>query len=334
MRLLICTQAVDRNDPVLGFFHRWIEEFALRCESVTVVCLRKGDYALPKTVEVIALGDRGRILRALEVCTIAWGRRSEYDAVFVHMNPEYLVAAGWLWRLLGKKVGLWYVHKAVNLRLHIALAFVHHIFTASKESFRLESRKVHILGHGIDAESYANVERARGDTIRLITAGRIARSKRIDHMLDATAELVRRGRSVTLDIVGATVADADRAYQRELEKKIVELGLFDVVAFTGAVPHEGLPAALADHSIFLNMSETGSVDKAVLEALAAGLPVVTSNEAFAHGIPVAYVAGGAGAVADAIIAAEATESEPLREFARERFGLAHLITRIMAFYDA
>ena len=27
MKLLICTQAADRDDPVLGFFYRWIEEF-------------------------------------------------------------------------------------------------------------------------------------------------------------------------------------------------------------------------------------------------------------------------------------------------------------------
>ena len=34
--------------------------------------------------------------------------------------------------------------------------------------------------------------------------------------------------------------------------------------------------------VMVNMSATGSLDKAVLEAMACGLPVVTANEAFVH----------------------------------------------------
>ena len=82
MRILICTQAVDRDDPILGFFHAWIEEFAKHVEKITVVCLRKGKYDLPD-VEVIALGERAKFARAFEFLSIAFGRRGEYDAVFV-----------------------------------------------------------------------------------------------------------------------------------------------------------------------------------------------------------------------------------------------------------
>lgn len=28
VKLLIITQKIDINDPILGFFHKWIEEFA------------------------------------------------------------------------------------------------------------------------------------------------------------------------------------------------------------------------------------------------------------------------------------------------------------------
>ena len=44
MRLLIITQKVDKNDDILGFFHRWILEFAKHYESVTVICLEEGDH--------------------------------------------------------------------------------------------------------------------------------------------------------------------------------------------------------------------------------------------------------------------------------------------------
>ena len=56
MKLLICTQKVDTNDDNLGFFHDWIKEFARHCEKVTVICLYKGEYGLPKNVIVKSLG--------------------------------------------------------------------------------------------------------------------------------------------------------------------------------------------------------------------------------------------------------------------------------------
>ena len=56
MRLLICTQTVDLNDPVLGFFHGWIAAFSRHCESVHVICLKEGRHSLPANVFVHSLG--------------------------------------------------------------------------------------------------------------------------------------------------------------------------------------------------------------------------------------------------------------------------------------
>lgn len=56
MRLLIVTQKVDKNDPILGFFHRWIEEFSKHCEKLTVICLQAGEFKLPANVTVLSLG--------------------------------------------------------------------------------------------------------------------------------------------------------------------------------------------------------------------------------------------------------------------------------------
>ena len=56
MNLLIITQKVDATDSNLGFFVRWIEEFAKRCLQVTVICLEKRVYELPAHVAVFSLG--------------------------------------------------------------------------------------------------------------------------------------------------------------------------------------------------------------------------------------------------------------------------------------
>ncbi|MEK7218164.1 MAG: hypothetical protein AAB728_01725, partial [Patescibacteria group bacterium] len=55
MNLLIITQRVDRQDPILGFFHRWIEEFALHCKQITVIGQATGDYHFPPNVRILSL---------------------------------------------------------------------------------------------------------------------------------------------------------------------------------------------------------------------------------------------------------------------------------------
>lgn len=157
MRLLVCTQTVDRNDPVLGFFHSWLLEFGKQCEKVVVICLKEGEHSLPSTVEVYSLGkEKGalRLVRWMRALVFIVVLRKKYDAVFVHMNPEYIVLGGPLWRLWGKRVVLWYVHRSVTLRLRIATLFANAIATASKKSFRLKSKKIKILGHGIDTDLF------------------------------------------------------------------------------------------------------------------------------------------------------------------------------------
>ncbi len=91
MRILITTQILDRTDPGLGFFHRWVEVFAAECEAVHVICLKKGEYELPPNVTVTSLGKEegaGRFMRLIRFYATILRYRNSYDAVFVHMNPE------------------------------------------------------------------------------------------------------------------------------------------------------------------------------------------------------------------------------------------------------
>ena len=289
MNLLIVTQAVDHNDPILGFFVRWVEEFAKNAERVEVICLKEGEYHLPKNVRVHSLGKgrntprfARRIAYACRFLRLAWRLRHDYDTVFVHMNPEYLVIAGWLWRLLGKRTALWYTHKSVNLKLRIAVFWAHVVFTASKESFRLSTRKLHIVGHGIDTAAFSAAPRCarHGTTLRVLTIGRLAPSKRLREMLAALDVLHRQGTDFSFTIAGVSATRADEGYEHAIRADLLHKPYASAVTFLGAVSHVSIPALLAKADVFINLSTTGSMDKAVLEALAAGVPVVTTNEAF------------------------------------------------------
>lgn len=271
MKLLIITQAVDAYDPSLGFFLRWIEEFAKHAESIEVVCLKEGKHLLPHNVRVHSLGkEKGtsRIKYIWNFYKYIWQLRHHYDTVFVHMNPEYIVVAGVLWRLMNKKVALWYTHKSVNLKLRIAVLFSHIVFTASKESFRLRTKKLHVMGHGIDTDFFSSdASIVRGDW--LLSVGRLMKSKRHDL---AIRMAIKEGKE--LRIIG------EGPERKHLEALAVELGAR--VHFLGGLTHAQLRDEYRKAAYLIHTSETGSLDKVVLEALACGLPIRTNDPALKH----------------------------------------------------
>lgn len=282
MKLLIITQKADRNDPVLGFFHRWIVEFAKHFEEVLVLCLEEGAHNLPSNVRVISLGkedgqSRQKYLRRFYM--MIWRERAHYDAVFVHMNQVYVILGALVWKLLGKRMFLWYTHTKVTLSLRLAVAFVDKALTASKESLRIRSKKVVALGHGIDTMVFSPENRKLVDAVSIVTVGRISPVKRYETLIEAFAEL-RSEIPVYLDIAGAPATEGDKKYLSSLRVLTKERGVSDRVRFKGAIRHDEVPALLRASGIFVNMSRTGSIDKAVLEAMACGIPPVTSNVAF------------------------------------------------------
>lgn len=282
MRLLICTQIVDADDPVLGFFHSWLAEFAQHCESVEVICLKAGRRALPENVSVHSLGkERGvsRIGYLTRFYYHAIRRMFQYDAVFIHMNPEYAIVGWPLWKVMRKRRVLWYTHKSVTPMLRLGSRLVDTICTASPESFRLSRKNLVVTGHGIDLAAYSLPRPPGADFLRLIALGRISRSKGLDIAIRAVADMPRRGVPCRFTIVGPTITRDDVHYEGELRSLVAELHLESSVTFEGACPAGAVPQKFAESDVLVHASTTGSLDKVVLEALAAQCLVISSNDA-------------------------------------------------------
>ncbi|HEY8309016.1 MAG TPA: glycosyltransferase, partial [Gemmatimonadaceae bacterium] len=283
MRILIVTQIVDSRDSNLGFFHRWIEEFAQHCERVIVICLKEGDHVLPPNVTVLSLGkERGtsKVTRIVRFLRYIRAYRNDYNAVFVHMNPEYVLLGGYFWRKWGKKVGLWYAHKSVTKKLKRAVGMVDRVFTSSSAGFRMQSPKTSIVGQGIDTDLFNPTLHLESTATRFITIGRIAESKHLIEMLEMFDSLLVMGEKFTFTLVGAPTTPEEEVYAQRLEQEIAKRPYRDAVTLAGPIPHHELPEVLYAHDMFLNFSTTGSLDKAVLESLATSTPVFTSNNAF------------------------------------------------------
>lgn len=283
MKLLITTQILDSQDSNLGFFHRWIEEFAMHCEEVIVICLKQGDFVLPPNVTVLSLGkEKGtnRIVRAARFLKYIFVYKNRYDAVFVHMNPEYILLGGRFWKRWNKKVGLWYAHTSVTRKLKRAVSLVDRVFTVSDDSFGIRTPKLMPLGHGIDTELFNPTLHLESTATRIITVGRIAQSKHLIEMLEMLDTMEARGERFTFSIVGIPTSEAEERYAQRLYDEAKNKPYADRIRFLGSVPHHELPALLNSHDLALNFSTTGNMDKAGLEALAVGIPLFTTNPAF------------------------------------------------------
>lgn len=342
MKLLLITQRVDLNDSDLGFFHRWIEEFAKNTQQVFVIAQSVGEYHMPSNVTVYSLGkEKGypKWRQLFNFYRVLGRELKNIDVVFAHMIPLWVVAGWPLYKIFNKKVYLWYVHRSVTPFLRIAEKIVTKIFTASRESFRLPSKKVEIVGHGIDTEYFSPCAESRAAGVyRVLTAGRITESKRLKEMIVAVAELRKNfsaDKKLELAIVGDARMPLDEKYLFELKRLVGELKLEEIVKFYGGIPYDKMAAEYQKSDLFFNFSLTGSLDKAVLEAMACGLNVLTSNEAFfsllpeknlIHRINPAYIARRLMS-----LRAQQSPKHDLREIVLREHNLKTLVVRLVDF---
>jgi glycosyltransferase involved in cell wall biosynthesis len=195
------------------------------------------------------------------------------------MNPEYVAAAGWLWYLLNKKVGLWYVHKSRTALLRFAHALVNVVFTVAEGTYPIRGSKVQITGHGIDTDLFSPRSGA-GKGFRIVTAGRVSAKKNTREIVQASHALAGKHPDVSLDVYGAPVTSEEKRYADELQAWLQAENI-RTVHLHGPIGHDKLPDTLAGASIFVNMGMTGGVDKAVLEAMSMGIPVISTSPAHA-----------------------------------------------------
>jgi colanic acid/amylovoran biosynthesis glycosyltransferase len=147
-----------------------------------------------------------------------------------------------------------------------------------------DAHKTGVQYAGVAARNIPFVLRnpGEGETIRLLTVGRLVEKKGIEFGLRAVARLIDEYPKVAYTIVGAGPEyDALTALSREL-------GIGSHVNFVGAKTRETVAALMRDAHILLAPSVTAAsgdeegIPVVLMEALALGLPVVSTTNA---GIP-------------------------------------------------
>jgi glycosyltransferase involved in cell wall biosynthesis len=287
MKLLIITQKMDCEDPVLGFFHHWVEKLAERFEKTTVICLQKGTVNLPPDIAVWSLGKeikQSRLSYLLNFFRCIWVLRKSYDAVFVHMNPVYIVLGGMCWLLLGKKYYLWYNHSYGNFLTWLAAAMAHNVFYTSPFSYTARFKHGRRMPAGIDTELFSRNTGIIRQPRSILYLGRISPIKKVDVLIQAAELLNKRAGDFTLCIAGGAEKQfAD--YYNSITALAESPACSGRIRFMGEIPNYRAAEVYNGNEVLVNLSPSGLFDKTVLEAMACEALVIASSEAFREFLP-------------------------------------------------
>jgi L-malate glycosyltransferase len=128
-----------------------------------------------------------------------------------------------------------------------------------------------VIPNGIDIGDYHPVpSKTVGKPIHLLSVGRLITRKRIDWLIEAVSLAAKEGLDVHLNVVG------EGNLLAELQKKAAAMNLSDRVIFMGLVQRRQMPDVYRANDIFVMASQHEGMSNAMLEAIASGLPIITT----------------------------------------------------------
>ena len=142
----------------------------------------------------------------------------------------------------------------------------------------IEFSKITVVHNGIDTDRFAlaaaAAHRGGGDLpIMVGTVGHLAPIKGHDLFVRAAALIAGRRRGVHFVVIGEDKSP-QMGYRRYLETLVAELGLGEIVSMPGW--HDDMATVLSSLSLFVSAARSEPFGLAIVEAMAAGLPVVAT----------------------------------------------------------
>ncbi len=186
---------------------------------------------------------------------------------FFEDYAHYLMLPQYLTRFSIKKISKWFCNMMDLITVPT------YPFKTLLESYGIR-KEIKLWTSGIDIRRFKKGKSIRSELglkkedIVLLFAGRVAKEKNIDFLIEMMPDLVRKNDRFRLLVVG------DGPQRPELENYAKSLGVKKHVVFAGYMPREQMADIYHSADVFVFSSLTETQGLVVLEAMAAGLPVV------------------------------------------------------------
>jgi glycosyltransferase involved in cell wall biosynthesis len=137
----------------------------------------------------------------------------------------------------------------------------------------LPSVNIEVIPNGVELQTFyppQNRGQLSGE-LKLVTVGRLSPTKRVEMLIEAVEILKKKGKPVRLTIAGGG------GLLPQLKKLVEQKGLGGVIDLTGRIEAEKMPDIYRRHDIFVTATMQEGMSNAMLEAMASGLPIITTR---------------------------------------------------------
>ncbi len=147
----------------------------------------------------------------------------------------------------------------------------------------IPAEKIEVVGNGVDAELFAPIERSLARTRLqiadnskvLVSVGGLVPGKGFHRVIEVLPALVQRFPGLVYLVVGGPSLAGDM--RAALAAQVERLDLSDHVRFMGQIPPQELAGILSAADVFVLATANEGWANVFLEAMACGLPVVTTE---------------------------------------------------------
>lgn len=130
---------------------------------------------------------------------------------------------------------------------------------------------IKVIPNGVDVSEFSPYVSETGPGLKILTVARLIERKGIEYLIDAVSKLKMKMPELSLTIVGS--GNMKSILEEQAMKKMNS----DSIRFLGEVPHNELAAIYSSHDIFVLPSFNEGMSNALLEAMASGLPIITTS---------------------------------------------------------
>ena len=153
------------------------------------------------------------------------------------------------------------------------IAISEDIKTFLKDVLPKEFHNIHLLQNAINTKRFENQDsiasKLHGSPVKLVSIGRLDKNKNHQFLIDCTQDL----KALNLDVHLTIIGEGDQRIH--LEQKIEKLNLDSYVSLVGSI--ENVEEYLWQSDIYVHSAISEGFGLTLIEAMAAGLPVVAIN---------------------------------------------------------
>jgi len=281
--LIVINYCMDIDDPVLSHQVATVNELSKYFKRVIVLTGRIGNYTTNSNVQVKSFDyDKRKKIRVLFRFIFIFLRitfNHDQKVVFSHMTDIYSAIISPFTKIMRIKHYLWYAHTHKSIYLQWSHIWVNKIITSTSGSCPIKSRKIFVIGQGVNSKDFPFFLRDFESRKEIIHIGRFDPKKNISKIIETVAELRKIYSQTQLKIIGSSTSVEYSKIAEILKYEIVHIKKYSWVEFLPSVTRSMVPDILNSADIFLHAYE-GSLDKTLIEATMSGIPVVTINREY------------------------------------------------------